>query len=274
MKNTRWIIVMGLVAVFTTPTAQAVAQTLDLDFNNESKVKLIEFGVNSLIRNNKTGLVEAVAEEAIEELAEEAIEQTVEEITRVKPVDKDSGNSVDVPAEETILSPPVETVVSEHITRPSLVSRPTQTLQCGQVQGHCLEISAATKTVQVYNGGVHQQTMPIVNGNPIVYTLPLAGGPASAQPVYGSGPAVQPVYSQPVYGRPTPGNLSTYPQVVYGQHVANPRPQGNYGVPTTVIPVTSQLRGQSVPEAIVINIEPKAEPQTIILDGVQSHSVR
>ena len=253
MNNIRLATLVSLVSLSILPATSAFA--LPIDFDDSTKIKLIELGIDALKSTNKSSETKTETTPAV-------LEKT-----------PSTGTETEVAETETTAqTTPIKTLET------SIQTTQPQQIQCAQVQQQCLEVSYSTRSIGVYQGGTLQQTLPLVNGQ-AVYNVPTSGVsipttypaqttypgqqplgyPQPIQPVYGA-PAVQPVYAAPstypgVYGYP-----NVYPQPVY-----NPNLQSVYGSPAPFVQAVPRVSPQQQ-EVMVINVEPKAEAQTIILD--------
>lgn len=254
MNNIRLATLVSLVTLSILPATSALA--LPIDFDDSTKIKLIELGIDALKSTNKSSETKTKTTPAV-------LEKTPSTDTETEVAE----------LETTAQTTPIKTLKS------SIQTPQTQQIQCAQVQQQCLEVSYSSRSIGVYQGGTLQQTLPLVNGQ-AVYNVPTSGVrthttypvqttypgqqplgyPQPMQPVYGVSPAVQPVYAAPstypgVYGYP-----NVYPQPVY-----NPNLQSVYGSPAPFVQALPRVSPQQQ-EVMVINVEPKAEAQTIILD--------
>ncbi len=260
MKNFHLTTLISLVALSTIP-ASAVA--LPIDFDDSTKIKLIEMGIDALTSDKPTSETSETEETHSTATTEPSTTNTAaQKIDSKAPV---SGTSS---REQNELLTPEETKTTS--AAPSLN---TQQVHCAQVQQHCLEVSHATRSVGVYEGGMLQQTLPLNNGQ-AVYNVPTGGTsvttysqPVPYQPVQPltypqTQPTVYPVNSYPVAPNANPwgyGYPTAYPQPVYAPTAPV------YGTPAPVFQAVPRVSPQQ--DVMVINVEPKAEAQTIILDN-------
>ena len=259
MNNIRLATLVSLVTLSILPATSAFA--LPIDFDDSTKIKLIEVGIDALKSTNKSSETKTETTPAV-------LEKTPSTGTETEVAETEVAET-----ETTAQITPIKTLET------SIQTTQPQQIQCAQVQQQCLEVSYSTRSIGVYQGGTLQQTLPLVNGQ-AVYNVPTSGVsipttypaqttypsqqplgyPQPMQPVYGVSPIVQPVYAAPsnhpgVYGYPN----------VYSQPVYNPNIQSVYGSPAPFVQAVPRVSPQQQ-EVMVINVEPKAEAQTIILD--------
>lgn len=247
MKNVHLTTLISLV-VLSSISASAVA--LPIDFDDSTKIKLIEMGIDVLTSDKPTSETSETEETAT---TEPATANTAAPTT---------GPGVAAPATpskpENQLLPLAETTATSVVP-----SRTMQQFHCAQVQQHCLEVSHATQSVGVYEGGTLQQTLPLQNGQ-AVYNVP-TGGTLQSVPYHPVQPLTYPQAQPTVYpvGYPVAPNVNPwgygYPQPVYAPTAPV------YGTPAPVFQAGPRVSPQQ--DVMVINVEPKAEAQTIILNN-------
>ncbi|UJB68059.1 hypothetical protein HRE53_15740 [Acaryochloris sp. 'Moss Beach'] len=260
MKNFHLTTLISFVVLSTIP-ASAVA--LPIDFDDSTKIKLIEMGIDALTSDKSTSETSETEETHSAATTEPSTTNTAAPKLDSKAPVTGTSNS-----EQNELLTPKATKTTSAVPSPN-----TQQVHCAQVQQHCLEVSHATRSVGVYEGGMLQQTLPLNNGQ-AVYNVPTGGTsvttypqPVPYQPVQPltypqTQPTVYPVGSYPVAPNANPwgyGYPTAYPQSVYAPTVPV------YGNPAPVFQAVPRVSSQQ--DVMVINVEPKAEAQTIILDN-------
>lgn len=252
----------ALISFVALSTIPASAVALPIDFDDSTKIKLIEMGIDALTSDKPTSETSETEETHSTATTEPSTTSTAAQKT-------DPEVAVPTPnIPENKLLPQAETTATSVVSSPN-----TQQVHCAQVQQHCLEVSHATRSVGVYEGGRLQQTLPLNNGQ-AVYNVPTGGTsvttypqPVPYQPVQPltypqTQPTVYPVGSYPVAPNANPwgyGYPTAYPQPVYAPTAPV------YGTPAPVFQAVPRVSPQQ--DVMVINVEPKAEAQTIILDN-------